>query len=338
MSSNRPDEPAFSWPPDPADLERIDVLDVTSPARVPALASASRVIRRLHRGASRRARPHTRTRARVTARDGWLLLASGVLIGATLAGIMRTHTLAVASHQGAPAAGASPTAGPSSEGVALRAMQAMLRGDLARAAQPASSALRAVQSGVRVGPAAEPAPTLRAQALSVRARGEVEATSSAPTALEAHALTTAAPVAPSRAPVPGSPSRRAVSRPSATAVAARANTNAREQPVRRVLEAYERAWTRMDSYAARALWPSADAGALQAAFTPVSEQRLKLAACDIGVSGDRALATCLGTLRYRPRGGDGAPRVTRGRWEFALERSPRGWQISTVDQPRRAGP
>jgi len=89
----------------------------------------------------------------------------------------------------------------------------------------------------------------------------------------------------------------------------------------------------MDSGATRALWPSADPSLLQAAFTPMSEQRLQLAACDVGMSGDRALAICLGTLRYRPRNGARAAGVERGRWEFDLQRSPDGWRITAVDRP-----
>jgi hypothetical protein len=100
-----------------------------------------------------------------------------------------------------------------------------------------------------------------------------------------------------------------------------------------VLQDYERAWTRMDTQAARALWPSVDNDTLQAEFRPVSEQRLQLAACDIGMSGDRALAVCLGTLRYRPRVGDTVSRVERGRWEFELQKSPVGWHISSVEHP-----
>jgi hypothetical protein len=107
----------------------------------------------------------------------------------------------------------------------------------------------------------------------------------------------------------------------------------REIPVRRLLQAYERAWSRMDANATRALWPSVDSRTLRAAFTPISEQRLQLAACDVGMSGDRALAVCLGTLRYRPRNGAGTTRVERRRWEFDLQRSPEGWRIKTVDPP-----
>jgi hypothetical protein len=325
MSSERPDEVPFTWPPEPADLDRIDVLDVANNAGVPAaLVSAATVFRRLRRRrVHKRTRHPAKSRPRSTARDAWLLVASGVLIGATLPGIVRTHTSALASPR--TAASAVHAVGPvnaSGDGAALRAMQSLLRGGAARAAQVRATPIEATPRAALAAPASVTSTALTPP----------------PAAPAPVSVTSPVGVAPAATSPPPLPSKR--SRPSvaAKAVAAHASVNAGELPVRKVLQAYERAWTRMDSHAARTLWPSVDARVLQAAFTPVSEQRLQLAACDIGMSGDRALATCLGTLRYRPRSGDGAPRVTRGRWEFELERSPHGWQISTVDQPRRSGP
>lgn len=305
----------FSWPPSATDLDRVEVLDVTQslvgPAGVPPSPSRPVPRARLHRP---RAHPWARASTVPSARtrEGWLLLASGVLIGATLPGLgqMRPTALAHEPH-------ATPTtASASSEGALLRAMQVLLRGERAdppapapppRPSTPAPAPVPASASGVR--PASLSGEALPAVHREVRPEIRTRPTRQAA----------------------WSPPRQPVTRRATRPVAVRADDG--ELPIRRVLHAYERAWSRMDAGATRALWPSADPSLLQAAFTPVSEQRLQLAACDVGMSGDRAVAICLGTLRYRPRNSARAAGVERGRWEFDLQRSPDGWRITAVDRP-----
>lgn len=267
MSTSPPaGDPPFNWPPPPAELDGIDVVDVTTTSpttesrigwprrrRTPARATAVHTRRR--RAARRRARTH----------DGWLLLAAGIVIGASLPGLGQVRS------------GAVP--------------------------RPTAS---------MVLPIGTPA-SLVAETASV---APVPTVGLVPT--EAAARTTG--LAP-RAPRPAA--RRATSTVP--------HVDDAERPVRRVLEAYERAWSRMDASATRTVWPTVDDNVLQSAFAPVSEQRLRLAACDVGVSGNRALAVCLGTRQYRPLGG--TARVERGRWEIAMVRDAERWRIQDVAHP-----
>ena len=224
MSSNRPgDEAPFTWPPAAADLDRIDILDVSQPADMPVAeaASAPEPPRLHHRGRSR-SRSRARTMPRATGQDGWLLLASGVLIGAMLPGLVRVHTTASTPQQ----TGASTPTAPAlpdvvSEGAALRAMQALLRGDTAATVRMATSTTTPVRPAVRIGPTGDvdqlPIPQ--------------------PTVLPSRTGTPATTAPPERRPA----ARRASA---ASAAKARTSTNTRDVAVRRVLEDYERAWTR----------------------------------------------------------------------------------------------
>ncbi len=186
----------------------------------------------------------------------------------------------------------------------------------------------------------QPAPDLPATRPSLG--GDVAATPAVASALGRALPTADLPTTSERPPTRARKSRRSSSPGFSRATGRAAKTeslpDARETPVRRVLAAYEQAWTRMDAGATRAIWPSAGASTLQAAFSPVIEQRLQLAGCDVGMSGDRALAICMGTLTYRSRNGGRAARVERGRWEFDLHRTADGWRIGDVDRARRPMP
>jgi hypothetical protein len=316
MNSHRPDDAPFNWPPAPADLDRIDILDVANSAgRTPAPQSTAPVLERQpRRRGGKRSRRRTQSLSRMAARNGWLLLASGVLIGATLPGVVRVQTSGLGSTAVAAESGpVSSATAAASEGAALRAMQSLLRGGSGAAASPATSVPEPDPLVPRAAAAGIVAPQVQSQPIAISA---------------STALTTP----PATMPTGAAPGRSGTSN-TARPMSGRTGFNAQEAPVRRVLQAYARAWTRMDAGAARALWPSADAEILQAAFRPVSEQRLRLSACQVGMSGNRALAVCLGTLRYRPRDGGSPARVQRGRWEFELARSPQGWQIDTIDRP-----
>lgn len=325
MSSNRSDDDTlFNWPPAPAEMDRIDVLDVARPPQ-PAPEALTELPPPAHiRKSRRRARLPRRRRALTAPRDPWLPLAAGMIIGMVLPGVLQVRPAVLPT---AHAEGQVPdTAGPhaaSNEVAALRAMQALLRGDVVAVRTPA----------VLAEPAAS-APSA-ATSLGAAAATPVGPVAAAPASAAATppAVVSGAPPQPEAgAPLPKRKrARRAAARDVPTAVVA--PLDARDLEVRSVLQAYERAWTRMDVEATRSLWPSADVDRVQAAFEPVREQRLELAACDIGLHGDRALAVCLGTRRFLPRAGSTVAQIERGRWEFELERSDSGWQISTVDHP-----
>lgn len=275
----------FSWPPPSSDIDRIQVVEVAQAQVLRELSTATAPATRRGR---RRRRVRSSTTIDRTTRDGWVMLACGLLVGALLPGFEQARPLA-----------------------------------LALQASSSSTTKAVAASDPEVQPTA--------------VQGDVPATPTVPTAVRA-ALPPAAEiaVAPPAAGTPR-PRRAAARRFSRESVRATATavSNDRDTPVRHVLAAYEQAWTRMDADTTRALWPSAEASTLHAAFAPVSEQRLQLAGCDVGMSGDRALAICMGTLTYRPRAGNRAARVERGRWEFDLHRTADGWRIGDVDRARR---
>jgi hypothetical protein len=258
-------------------------------------------------------------------RDPWLPLAAGMILGMVLPGFPQVRTTVLPTPQ---ADGSTQTVALADDHAALLAMRALLRGETAGATRTVTTAGEHVVA---------PSPV----ATSSTSAQLVSATPATPSTGLSTAGATPLPASPGIAePIPGavtappSParrSRRAAKSPMVPAVIQ--PLDARDLEVRSVLQAYERAWTRMDVAATRSLWPSADAGYVQAAFEPLKEQRLELAACDVGLSGDRALAVCLGTRRFRPRAAGSNAQVERGRWEFELERSGSGWQISTVEHP-----
>ncbi|AMY08760.1 hypothetical protein LuPra_01965 [Luteitalea pratensis] len=99
------------------------------------------------------------------------------------------------------------------------------------------------------------------------------------------------------------------------------------------IQRYAVAYNRQDARATKAVWPSADRQALVKTFTGLREQRLTLLSCTTAVTGDSAIASCLGTRRYRPRVGDSSTRIQQGRWRFALQRTGGTWLIASVDAP-----
>ena len=104
----------------------------------------------------------------------------------------------------------------------------------------------------------------------------------------------------------------------------------RSAAVQRVLNQYRDAFNALDPAAARAVWPAVDANALARAFDQLREQTVAFDDCRISVIGDRANATCNGTLRYVPRVGTRQSAVDRRRWEFALKEGDEGWSIERV--------
>jgi hypothetical protein len=116
-----------------------------------------------------------------------------------------------------------------------------------------------------------------------------------------------------------------------TATGSRAEARAAgaaDTEVRAALSRYEAAYSALDAIAARAIFPSVDAGALGRAFDSLRSQRISLGACDVVISngGQSAVAQCTGRATWSPRIGGGEHSAER-RWTFELERMSSGWQI-----------
>jgi hypothetical protein len=101
-----------------------------------------------------------------------------------------------------------------------------------------------------------------------------------------------------------------------------------ESKVRAALSHYESAYSRLDAAAARAVWPSVDAGALGRAFDSLQSQQVSLGRCSVslGVNRQSARASCAGTAMWTPKVGGGA-RTEPRRWTFDLEVAGDRWQI-----------
>lgn len=100
--------------------------------------------------------------------------------------------------------------------------------------------------------------------------------------------------------------------------------------IERVLEAYRKAYDRLDASSAAVIWPAVDTRALTRAFSTLSQQDVSFDSCDYNITGPRARAHCVGEIRYVGRVGDQVPRVRRLAWSFALERVSDSWQIAQV--------
>jgi hypothetical protein len=81
----------------------------------------------------------------------------------------------------------------------------------------------------------------------------------------------------------------------------------------------------------RAVYPSANVGAMSAAFEKVPQTMSFEGPCKITLSGPTANASCGGTLRYTPRVGDTRERRDTHRWEFKLTEKNNAWVIDRVE-------
>jgi hypothetical protein len=97
--------------------------------------------------------------------------------------------------------------------------------------------------------------------------------------------------------------------------------------VREVLQVYRTAYERLDAAAAKTVWPSLDATALNHAFRQLASQRLTFHACGISVSGESALARCRGRAEYVPKVGAHRSLQATGEWVFDLAKRDTSWQI-----------
>jgi hypothetical protein len=101
--------------------------------------------------------------------------------------------------------------------------------------------------------------------------------------------------------------------------------------VREVLNKYADAYTALDAYAVRDVWPTVNESALGRAFEGLVSQTVRLQGCKISVTGIRAQAVCGGTASWLPRIGGGKAREARRTWTFALAQRDRQWAIVTAE-------
>ncbi len=100
--------------------------------------------------------------------------------------------------------------------------------------------------------------------------------------------------------------------------------------IQAVLDAYTRAYERLDVVAVAILWPGVDTRALSRAFGTVSRQNVAFDRCDISVAGTHATANCDGVIEYVRSVGDAAPQSRSTSWMFALNHSAGDWRIATI--------
>jgi len=98
-----------------------------------------------------------------------------------------------------------------------------------------------------------------------------------------------------------------------------------------VLSRYRGAFNALDSSAARGVWPSVDARALDHAFARLQQQEVAFDRCDIDVEGVRAAARCTGSARYVPKVGSRTPQTAAREWRFNLQKVDDRWVIEDVD-------
>jgi hypothetical protein len=104
--------------------------------------------------------------------------------------------------------------------------------------------------------------------------------------------------------------------------------------VRTVLARYESAYSALDAAAAGAVYPAIDRQKLSRAFEGLAAQQVSLGECEVRVSGAAARAECAGNATWTPKVGGGSRTQTR-LWEFDLQRTGDGWQITRATARNR---
>lgn len=105
---------------------------------------------------------------------------------------------------------------------------------------------------------------------------------------------------------------------------------AEEDHIRAALARWRAAYSQLDARAAREIWPSVDASALERAFQALKSQDLRFDRCDLTVTGARAQAACRGRAVYVPRVGNQSPRATPREWTFELRKLDQQWTIASA--------
>jgi hypothetical protein len=101
--------------------------------------------------------------------------------------------------------------------------------------------------------------------------------------------------------------------------------------IRRVIQEYATAFGRLDSGAAKRVWPTIDEQALARAFNGLQSQSLTLDDCGVTITGAvAAQASCHGRATYLPKVGRQRPFSTTGEWTFSLARAGSAWVIQSA--------
>ena len=172
-----------------------------------------------------------------------------------------------------------------------------------------------------------PPPVTPRVSVDVHDRGAVPAPAPTPP------IATSAPV-PSPAPPPALAAARPeplASAPASSPVAAVLRDTANdEDDIRSTLTRFRTAYSKLDASAARDVWPSVDARALERAFQSLKSQDLHFDSCTMTVTGARAQAACKGRMVYVPRIGDQSPRFASREWNFELRKADERWTIASA--------
>ncbi|MEO5822808.1 MAG: hypothetical protein ABIT71_20065 [Vicinamibacteraceae bacterium] len=103
-----------------------------------------------------------------------------------------------------------------------------------------------------------------------------------------------------------------------------------EDHIRAALTRWRTAYSQLDARAARDIWPSVDARALERAFQALKSQDLRFDRCDLTVNGGSARAACSGHAVYVPRVGNQSPRAAPREWTFELKKLDEQWTIASA--------
>jgi hypothetical protein len=103
-----------------------------------------------------------------------------------------------------------------------------------------------------------------------------------------------------------------------------------EDHIRAALTQWRTAYSSLDAGAARAVWPSVDARALERAFQDLKSQDLRFDRCELTVNGGSAQAACRGRAVYVPRFGNQSPKTAPREWTFELEKRDERWTIASA--------
>ncbi len=106
--------------------------------------------------------------------------------------------------------------------------------------------------------------------------------------------------------------------------------SADERAVRQVLARYRAAYSELDPYAARQIYPAVDVIALTRAFDQLAAQELDFESCAIEFADDGATAACVGEIWSALKSGEPSQSEPR-RWRFRLQPGRDGWAIVSAD-------
>jgi hypothetical protein len=103
-----------------------------------------------------------------------------------------------------------------------------------------------------------------------------------------------------------------------------------EDHIHGALTRWRAAYSALDASAAREVWPSVDARALERAFQALKSQELRFDRCNVAVDGSSARAICSGQAIYVPRVGRQSSRAMSREWTFELKKADQRWTIASA--------